>query len=68
MALDPPLTTPAKGLAVRPPATIATESDFLEPELARAPPPRPAAVTRRVDRAAIPPTVVQPLGETPRGV
>jgi twitching motility protein PilJ len=69
MALDPPLTTPAKGIAVRPPATIATESDFLEPELARAPPPRPAAVTRRVvDRAAIPPTVVQPLGEIPGGV
>jgi twitching motility protein PilJ len=67
MALDPPLT-PAKGMSARAAGSNAAEADFLEPELARPAPARSTAPTRKIDRAPIPPTVVQPLGEPQPGL
>ncbi len=64
MALDPPLT-PAKGMS--PAGELPGDSAFLVAEPARAPAARPAAA-RRSDRAPIPPTVVQTLGDSGRDV
>jgi twitching motility protein PilJ len=66
MALDPPLTTPGQGVAARAAPELPTDTAFLKAEAARVAAPRQAAPTRRIDRPAIPPTVVQPLGEAPR--
>jgi twitching motility protein PilJ len=69
MALDPPLA-PAKGAAVRPAGELSADAAFVPGETARpgsASLARAAAPARR-DRAAIPPTVVQPLGEEQRGM
>jgi twitching motility protein PilJ len=63
MALDPPLT-PSKGVAARPPGTMSPDSAFREPEPARASSARAMAPTRKIDRAPIPATVVQSLGES----
>jgi twitching motility protein PilJ len=67
MALDPPLTSAAKGAPARATGTISADSAFLEAESVRVAAARPA-VTRRVDRAPIPPTVVQPLSDAPEGM
>jgi twitching motility protein PilJ len=68
MALDPPLT-PAKNAASRAAGTIATDSAIFEAEAPpRAAPARAPAPARRSDRTAIPPTVVQALGEVPGGL
>jgi twitching motility protein PilJ len=69
MALDAPLTTPAnKGVSARSGGELPTDTAFLQAEAARAGTQRPAAPARRVDRTAIPPTMVQPLGEPSRGL
>ena len=68
MALDPPLAA-AKGASARPSGELAADAGFVLGETARPlTPPRPAAPARRGDRAPIPPTVVQPLGEEPPGM
>jgi len=67
MALDPPLA-PAKGMAARSAGSTSPDTDFLEVEAARPPPPARPAPTRRIDRAAIPPTIVQPLGDPQRAL
>jgi len=67
MALDPPLTPAAKGVSARAAGTISADSAFLEAESVRVAPVRPPAPARRVERAPIPPTVVQPLGD-PEGL
>jgi len=63
MALDPPLAPP-KGGSARPAGESATDAAFLQAES----PPMPRSPGRRSDRTAIPPTVVQPLGEDQRGM
>jgi twitching motility protein PilJ len=69
MALDAPLTTPAnKGVSARSVGELPTDTAFLQAEAGRAGTQRPAAPARRPDRAAIPPTLVQPLGEPPRSL
>ncbi|MBV8210487.1 MAG: type IV pili methyl-accepting chemotaxis transducer N-terminal domain-containing protein [Burkholderiaceae bacterium] len=62
MALDPPLTPPKGTLAKAPEEPASAEPTFLKVE---APPRRRS---RRPERLAIPPTVVQPLDESGRGL
>jgi twitching motility protein PilJ len=63
MALDPPLAA-AKGAPARSAGESAVDAAMVQAETARpVTPPRPSAPARRSDRAAIPPTVVQPLGD-----
>jgi twitching motility protein PilJ len=66
MALDPPLTP--KVSASRAAPTIETDSALFQAEASRAAAARPAAPARRPDRSAIPPTVVQALGDAPGGL
>ncbi len=66
MALDPPLTPAGKGAPARATAAISPDSAFLQAESARVAA-RPSAATRKLDRAPIPPTVVQTLSDTRRG-
>jgi twitching motility protein PilJ len=66
MALDPPLTA-LKGAAQRPAGTMSPDSAFGRPEPARTPSQKQAAQARR-ERAVIPATVVQPLGDSATGL
>ncbi len=65
MALDPPLTPKASASRAAP--TIETDSALFQAEASRAAI-RPSAPARKPDRSAIPPTVVQALGDAPGGL